>query len=71
MPKVFSVDSKQPMKGAEFKHIRTSVLGLTQVQLKEVVFRGIDRISSWENDRADIPPIVAAHMRARAKMNKP
>lgn len=73
MPTVYAHTSKRPMTGEEFRHIRTARLkasgevGLTQEQLRSVVYRGIDRISSWENNRAEIPKIVAAHMRLLAK----
>ena len=68
MPKVYPANSDRKMTGAEFRHIRVQLLDLTQEQLRGVVHRGIDRISSWENDRAEIPRIVAAYMRLKASL---
>ena len=67
MPKAHPPKSKKAMNGEEFRYIRLDVLELTQDQLRRVLHRGIDRISSWENDRCDIPKLVASHMRLLAK----
>ncbi len=67
MAKIYPSESDKPMVGAEFKRIRLKILKKTQVELKSIIHRGIDRISAWENDRADIPPLIAAHMRSNAE----
>jgi len=69
--KIYPHTSKRQMSGGEYKHIRINVLCRTQAQFsKDVVFKGHDRQSAYENNRSPIPLLVAAHLRLLAEHNQ-